>query len=75
MKELLKFIIENIVEEPEKVVIEEIEDPTSKVFEIDAAEEDKGRIIGKGGKTIKSIRSLVSIKAKKEGTRVYIKVL
>lgn len=76
MLELLTYIINSIVEEGDKVKITPVEeDESTIVFNIEAPEEYRGRIIGKGGMNIKSIRNLVSIIARREDKRVYIKIV
>lgn len=75
MEDLLKYILAQLVTEPDKVTVDKVEEEESEVvFSIDAEDKDKGRIIGKGGKNIKAIRDIISIIARKENKRVYLKV-
>ncbi len=75
MKELLEFILKSIVTDYSLITIEEEkESPEVTVFRIHADENQKGAIIGKGGRTIKSIRNILSIKAIEEGKKVFVKV-
>ncbi len=74
MKDLLTFIIENILPETD-VKIEETEDDGYVKLTVHAPQEYIGRIIGKNGKTINSIKNIVKIKAIKENKRVDIEVL
>ncbi|MDD3647603.1 MAG: KH domain-containing protein [Candidatus Dojkabacteria bacterium] len=74
MKDLLVYILEQITLSPEKVSVSESEDEGATVFSINAEDEDKGRIIGKGGKNIKAIRDIISVIARKENKRVFLKV-
>lgn len=80
MKDLIEFIVTKIVEYPEEVEIIENgpEEGNSlgnyREFLIKCNEEDKGRVIGKGGKIINSIRNLVQTRAVKENCRVRISV-
>jgi len=75
MKELLKFILENIVENIEKIEINESEQDNMIIFELNSSDEDKGRIIGRDGRTIKAIRQLLQLKGYKENKKVILKVI
>lgn len=74
MEELLKFVLEKLSEKPDEIKVTQSEENSEIVFTIEASDEDKGRIIGKGGKNIKAIRDIVSVIARKEGKRIYLKV-
>lgn len=60
MKALLEHILKGIVKHPEDVVVVQLEEEDKKVFEIVVNEEDVGQVIGKDGRTIKSIKILLS---------------
>lgn len=72
MKDTLHFIISNIVDAPEAVEIEESEVDGYITFTVHAAKEDMGKVIGKEGKIIRSIRNIMKIKAMKENKRINI---
>jgi predicted RNA-binding protein YlqC (UPF0109 family) len=74
MKNLLEFIIIHLVEHPEDVKIDEEQDAQGVVFTVHVHAEDIGRIIGKGGSVIHSIRNIARIRAIKEGIRAKIVV-
>lgn len=76
MKELITFIISNIVKNKENVKITEIvETPTNrKTFLINVSKEDMGIVIGKMGKTINSIRNIAKAKSIKDNTFVNIQI-
>ncbi len=75
MKDLLTFIIGSIVVDRESVSIEEHATGEGTVtFTIAVPASEAGKIIGKGGKTIRAIRSLLSIRAVKEQKQVYVDV-
>jgi uncharacterized protein len=75
MKEFIEYLLKQFVSKPDDVVITESEDNGLKMYLIKVADEDMGLVIGKGGKTIKSIRSLVRSKAIKDGIRVRIELV
>ncbi|SHH40315.1 KH domain-containing protein [Thermosipho atlanticus] len=60
MKDLLEYILKGIVKNPEEVIVLEFEEEGKKVFEISVNPEDVGQVIGKDGRTIKSIKILLS---------------
>lgn len=72
MKDTLSKIVSAIVENPDKVKIDEEEKDGVINFFITVASEDMGRIIGKGGKVIKAIRNVMKIPAIKENKRIFI---
>ena len=75
MKELLEFLVKSIVDKPEEVAVSEIADEEIVTLKIKAAKEDIGKVIGRGGKVIKSLRNLVHILAVKEGKKVSVEIL
>jgi len=74
MEELLRFLLEKMCDQKDVVQIQQEEDDGFITFIVDIADEDKGRIIGKGGQNIKAIRTLLSILGKKQNKRVMVKV-
>ncbi|ANQ53019.1 MULTISPECIES: KH domain-containing protein [Thermosipho] len=60
MKELLEYILKGIVKNPEEVVVLEFNEDGKRIFEISVNSEDVGQVIGKDGRTIKSIKILLS---------------
>ena len=60
MSELLRYIAQNLVDRPDQVRVEAREDAEGLAYELHVAQDDIGKIIGKHGKTITAIRSLVS---------------
>ncbi len=75
MKQLLEYVIPNIVNHPEDVVISESENTGIFTYAIKVNPEDMGRVIGKSGKVIKAIRQLGRIMAIKKGIKVNIDVV
>ena len=68
MKDLITYIAESLVDQPDLVKVTEIEGETTSVIELSVAKEDIGKIIGKQGKTATAIRMImnaVSMKMKK----------
>ncbi len=75
MKELIEFIVKAIVNKPDEVVLtEEISDGWVLLkLQVDA--EDMGRVIGKQGRVVQAMRTLLRVMAAKEGTRVELVVM
>lgn len=73
MKNLLEYILKNIIDNKD-VTVSEDETDGSTVLTIHAPQEEIGRIIGKGGKVINAMKQLVKIQAIKENKRVEINV-
>jgi len=72
MKKALEYIVAQIVDDPEKVVIDEQEDQGMINFTITVAPEDMGKIIGKNGKVIRAVRNVVKISAIKQNKKINI---
>lgn len=72
MKKTLSLIITSIVDKADKVEIDEQEQSGIVNFTIKVDKEDMGKIIGKNGKVIKSIRNVMKIPAIKNGKKIYI---
>lgn len=71
MKELILYITQALVDHPDQVEVDEYEEGDGSVtVELSCAEADKGRVIGKNGRVIQSIRSVVMAAARKENKRV-----
>lgn len=75
MKDLVVFIVESLVDEPDEVQVVEVRNRASTVVELAVAAPDMGRVIGKGGRVIDAIRTLVQVRAAKDGKRVELELL
>ncbi len=75
MTELLEFLVKALVEEPEAVVVEELEEDGDLVYEISVAEGDLGRVIGKGGRIANAIRTIAKAAAVRIDRRVIVDIL
>src|SRR3954467_2828407 len=75
MTELLEFLVKALVEEPEAVVVEELEEDGDLIYEITVAEDDLGRVIGKGGRIANAIRTIAKAAAVRIDRRVIVDIL
>ena len=75
MKDLVTFIVRNLVESPDAVEVREVAGDKAQVYEVKVNEADLGKVIGKQGRTIRSVRTLVSAAASREGKRATVEVV
>jgi predicted RNA-binding protein YlqC (UPF0109 family) len=75
MKKLLEYLVKELVSKPKKIKIAESKEEDGTVhLSLSVSPEDMGMIIGKGGKTITAIRSLVKTSAVKNGKKVFLEL-
>jgi uncharacterized protein len=76
MKELLEYLARQLVDEPDEVDVQQFsEDDGTVVLELAVADDDYGKIIGKGGRTANALRTVVKAAAVKEGCRVLVDIV
>jgi hypothetical protein len=75
MTELLEFLVKALVEEPDKVEVEELEEDGDLIYEISVADGDLGRVIGKGGRVANAIRTIAKAAAVRIDRRVIVDIL
>ena len=76
MKELLEYLARALVGEPEAVRVEEFEeDDGTLVLELSVAEEDYGKVIGRGGRTANALRTVVKAAAVRANRRVLVDIV
>ena len=75
MTELLEFLVRSLVEDPDAVEVEELEEDGDLVYEISVAEGDLGRVIGKGGRVANAIRTIAKAAAVRLDRRVIVDIL
>ena len=76
MKDLLAYMARQLVDAPDEVRVEEFEeDDGTLVFELSVAEDDYGKVIGRGGRTANALRLVVKAAATKENRRVLVDII
>ena len=75
MKELTEFIVRSLVDYPDQVEVREIDEDRAVVLELSVASSDMGRVIGRSGRVINSIRAILQVLAAKQGNRVTLELL
>ena len=75
MKEFLIQIVKALVDNPEQVLVNEIEGSQTTVLELRVAKEDMGKIIGKQGRTANAIRTLLNAASGKTRKRYMVEIV
>jgi len=75
MDEFLRYLVQQLVEYPDEAIITHREAGGRVLFELSLRKSDMGRLIGKGGSTIKAIRELMNAAAEKQGLKVSLEIV
>lgn len=75
MKELVEYLVKSIVDAPDDVLLAEIENEGTVLMELKVADDDLGKVIGKGGNTINAIRTVLQAAASSHKKRAKLDVL
>ena len=75
MKDLVLYLAKSLVNHPEEVEVKEIQGETAAILELRVAKDDLGRIIGKQGRTAKSIRTLLNAIASRTNRKVVLEIV
>jgi predicted RNA-binding protein YlqC (UPF0109 family) len=75
LRDLIDYLARGLVDHPEQVEVEEVEEPDALVYELKVAEEDLGKVIGKQGRTAKALRTILSAASAKSRRRVILEIL
>jgi predicted RNA-binding protein YlqC (UPF0109 family) len=76
MKELLEYLARGLVEHPDQVRVNEVEeDDGATVLELSVADDDYGNVIGRGGRTASALRTVVKTAASKGRRRVFVDIV
>ncbi len=75
VKEMLAYIVENLVEHPEEIAITQVENHDTVVFQLKVAPSDMGKVIGRQGRIAKEIRVLVKNAGMRENKRILVDIL
>lgn len=75
MKDLIERIARALVDKPEEVMVTSIQGNQATVLELKVAKEDLGKIIGKQGRTAKSLRTIIGAASAKERRRVVLEIV
>jgi predicted RNA-binding protein YlqC (UPF0109 family) len=75
LRQLVEYLARGLVDRPEEVGVEEIDEPDALIFELKVAEDDLGKVIGKQGRTAKALRTVLSAASSKMRRRVLLEIL
>lgn len=73
--ELIRFVTVNLVDNPDEVVVSLVEERDASVYEIEVGDDDLGKIIGRGGKTARALRTVVQTVAPRSRKRTLVEIL
>ncbi len=72
---LIEYVAKALVDKPEAVKIETVQDGNTTVYELEVDEEDVGKVIGRQGRVVRGLRALVKAAATRKGVRVDLDVV
>jgi predicted RNA-binding protein YlqC (UPF0109 family) len=76
VRELLESLVRRLVDHPDRVAVEQFEeDDGTVVLELSVAEDDYGKVIGRGGRTANALRAVIKAAAVKENRRVLVDIV
>ena len=75
LAELIRYLAVNLVDRPDEVRVELIEERSANVYELEVAEVDLGKVIGRGGKTARALRTVVQAVAPRSRKRTLVEIL
>ncbi len=75
LKDLVEYVAKSLVDMPDEVRVEEVQDDKGSILKLYVAQTDLGKIIGRNGKTAKSIRAILSAASTKAGTQTLLKIM
>ena len=75
LAELIRYMAVNLVDKPDEVRVELVEERQANVYELEVAESDLGKVIGRGGKTARALRTIVQTCAPRSRKRTLVEIL
>ena len=75
MKEFIEFIVKHLVTDPDQVQVAEEQNEKGFLYKLSVGENDIGRVVGKEGRTARSIRTLLTAAAARRGQRANLEIL
>jgi uncharacterized protein len=75
VKEFLEFVIRQLVDYPDEVMLSEIPSGRMTIFRVQLRQTDVGRVIGRNGQTIQAIRALLASSASRHGQRATLEIV
>ncbi len=75
MRDLIEYIARALVDNPEDVIVSEVEGNQTSVLELKVAKEDLGKVIGKQGRTARAMRTILSAASAKVKKRTVLEII
>jgi len=75
MKELIEYIAKSLVDNPEEVLVSEVEGENTSVIELKVAKADLGKVIGKNGRTARAMRTILSASSARLKKRLVLEII
>ena len=75
LKGLVEYVAKALVDKPEAVKVDEVQDGNTTVYELEVDEDDVGKVIGRQGRVVRGLRALIKAAATRKGTRVDLDVV
>ncbi len=74
-RDLVEYVAKSLVDDPESVRVQVVEEDGATVIELHVAEEDMGKVIGRNGSVAKALRTLLKVTAARDGDAVSLEIL
>jgi len=74
-KELVEYVARSLVDDPEAVTVEVIQEDGGTVLELRVADDDMGKVIGRNGSVAKALRTLLKVMAAREGEQISLEIV
>ncbi|MDX1582523.1 MAG: KH domain-containing protein [Thermoanaerobaculia bacterium] len=75
MKELVEHVVRSLVDSPDQVIVDEIDEGNATRYELRVAQDDLGQVIGRQGRTARAIRALLDAAGLKDGRRYFLDII
>ena len=75
MKQLIEYLVKELVDDPEQVNISEVPGEDATTYEVRVAPEDLGKVIGKQGRIANALRTVAKAAAMKHKRKVYVEIV
>ena len=75
MKDVLEYVARHLVDDPDAVSVEEVEGQRTTVLQLTVAPEDRGKVIGRGGRTARALRTLMRATGVQFGSHAVVEIV
>jgi predicted RNA-binding protein YlqC (UPF0109 family) len=75
IRELLEYLARGLVERPDEVRVQEVEEEDALVLELSVSDDDYGNVIGRGGRTASALRAVIKSAGAKRNRRVFVDIV